>query len=257
MKNTKGCLIYSSLFALTIVLVVLTLSLIYNLQQRWQTQLRSEYYKTILMQAPCISGVCPGFEGRDKVLDLLTNNEALEQIWQSPLYDSGGSASIGFSFANNSTNLRGGGHVLFTTNSHNQYEVVEKISLTPDYLALATVINALGEPDEVFFVAGCGGKGRRVHAKLFYRSLGVELNIQYATRRAFSQTITGDTRVAWIQYFSPENYQEHIIESLNFSIVDNTTAYTLPPSITIDALLQEIKPWTGFGVTPSVNLCTR
>jgi hypothetical protein len=256
MKNTKGCLIYSGLSILTIAVVILTLLLINNLQSRWHIQRQSDYYKTFLIHAPCIDSVCPGFEGRDRVIELLSTNEVIGQMHHNSVYDDSDSASIGFFLSNDST-PRSVGHVIFARNSLDQYEIVRKITLTLIDLNLSTVVDTLGEPDEVFFVAGCGGKGRRAHAKLFYRSLGVELNIQYATRRAFSQTITGDTRVAWIQYFSPENYQEHVIESLNFSIVDNPIAYTLPPSITIDALLQEIKPWTEFGVTPSVNLCTR
>jgi hypothetical protein len=240
-------LIYSGLIILAVILAISTLLLIYRLQ----AQVRSEYYKTFLKQAPCVTGVCPGFEGRDEVLRRLANSETIGQIYTTD------SPSIGFSFLNTHINPSRSGHIHFTTNSFGQYEVVEKINLTLGYLTLTTVIDVLGEPDEFLFIAGCGGKGNRVHAKLLYVNRGIEIPIEYATRWPTAQTLAGSTRSGRIRYFSPDNYQEHIIESLNFSIVNNTTAYTLPASVTIDHLLQEIQPWTGFGTTPSVDLCVR
>jgi hypothetical protein len=251
MKSCRIYLLYFGLFSLVLGLVVSGLFLAQNYRQRRQAQLRSDYYQTILVQAPCIAGICPGMAGRNAAYELLAADAMVGRIYNSD------EVSMGFRFASSSVDPRSVGHVFFARNSPGHYQIVEKISLTLLGLNLATVTEALGEPDEFLFIAGCGGKGYRSHARLFYTHRGVDVEVQFAGRTAGSKILTENTYVSRIQYFSPDQYQEHVVSALNFALFDNPIAYTLPPSLTVQELSMQIRPWVGFGAQPTVNYCMR
>lgn len=248
MKDRKGCII-----SLLVLALVISGGIAIFFQQRQAEQARiATYYTTILAQAPCLENVCPGFDEGYLALDHLSNSDVIKRASIQ------GAALIGFAFAGGESEKGGGsGGIYFDTDSLDTPKTIRRIRFSLRYLRLGTVLSALGEPDEFLFVSGCG-MGFRVHAKLLYLKRGVEVVVEYATRQPDFQVLTDDTLVSAIEYFSPNNFQEHILESLDWYLMD-TVAYDLHPSVTGDDLLAQIRTWPGVeGVpTPSADFCPR
>lgn len=219
-----------------------------NTRQQREARVRSELYVATLAQAPCIVNICPGFQGRERAFERLSESDMLE-----PKVDMGG-AQMSFSLVNNEGRRIGGGALIFTTDAS---ETVDKIYLRLPFVTLGTVLNGLGEPDEFLFIAGCG-MGQRVHAKLFYLTEGASVHIDYPTRRPTFQVLTDETPISSIEYFSSSDFQDQIVNSLNEDII-NSVAYDLHPSVTEEYLLRQIQSWpeTDRTVSPTIDLCPR
>lgn len=232
----------------TALLVVLLGCVIHTRQQK---EARSERYATILADAPCLANVCPGFnKGRDQALELLARSDSVVSKAQ-------GETLIHLLFPDGEGGFEGDGGIYFNVDSRGNPQVIRRISFSFDHLSLRTVFNGLGEPDEFLFVSGCG-MGFRVHAKLLYLKRGVEVAVEYETRRPATQVLTPNTPVASIEYFLPANLQEHIRESLDWYVMDSV-AYDFHPSITADDILAQIRSWPGLeaAITPSADFCPR
>ncbi|OQA23167.1 MAG: hypothetical protein BWY63_00418 [Chloroflexi bacterium ADurb.Bin360] len=194
---------------------------------------------TILTQAPCVADVCIGMTGRDLVIEKLSQSGLLYGI-----HDSEG-MPIGFSIHEG-----GSGQVLFADNG---WKVVSGLELRIKGVALKTVLDVFGEPDEIFLMLGCGRAGEHIHARLFYRDKGIEVILQYPATRQIrrdrgAQIVFDDhTPVLSVQYFDPAQYNEWLLgvqESIHwsgyFSLLD--------PSIFAETIVNRLQPWPGLGV---------
>lgn len=239
-----------SLFFVFLVLVTLVMLWLRS-DERQKASARSEYYANVLSQAPCVATICPGFTGRQQATESLSNTSGLEQI-----VDNGG-APVSFSFTNKEVPVRGGGALIFSTDSHDDFEIVERIYLRMPGLDLETAFAALGEPDQFIFFSGCGF-GPRVHARLLYRSRGVDIVIDYGTRWPASQKLGNNTPLSSITYFSPAKSTDYLLQSIRDDILDSA-AFDLPPSMTESDLIDEIRPWPGLDAspTPAADYCPR
>jgi hypothetical protein len=235
-----------------LVLVILGGILIFLQQHRQKIEMRDTYYTAILVQAPCIDGVCPGFDqGRVRVLEHLSNSDVIERV------SAQGDALIGFAFMNGESESGGTGGIYFNDDLSGNPQTIRRISFRLYGLNLGTVLNALGEPDKFLFISGCG-MGLRVHAKLLYLNRGIEIVVDYVTRRPDIQVLTTTTPVSSIEYFSPTNIQEHIQETLNWYLFDSV-AYDLDSSVTINDIILQVQTWPGLKAapTPYADFCPR
>lgn len=237
---------------LLLVMILAALWLVsWATQQRREEQARSEYYTTILAQAPCLENICPGFVGRDRALEYLSHSSIVEGKAQ-------GNAIVNLWFTNHNTVANVGfGGLYFSIDSLGKPKAVRRVYLRLHNLNLETVLDALGEPDRFLFIAGCG-MGHRVHAKLFYLNRGVEIVIDYIARRSTSEVLTSKTPIDSIEYFASADFEEHSIESLNWYILDSV-AYDLHSSVTAEDFQQQIQSWPGIEAapTPSADFCPR
>lgn len=247
MRNRMGCI--SAFLALALLTFGGILILI---QQHQEMQELSVYHAAILAQAPCIEKICPGFaEGRANAIELLARSEFVQGIEQ-------GTYNMGLLFIDNEANIVGSGGAVFAADTQGALTTVHDISFHLHSLRLESVINAIGEPDQFLFLSGCG-KGLRVRARLFYFSQGIEVSIDYATRRPQSQLLTGNTPVDYIVYLPPTNFQNYIEESTEDFVGPFNIAYDFHPSVTVDDILAQIRPWPGIAAvpTPTADFCPR
>ncbi|MEJ5310989.1 MAG: hypothetical protein WHX52_14595 [Anaerolineae bacterium] len=207
--------------------------------QYWINPPSMKNIPVILAQAPCVADVCIGMTGRDVVFERLSQSGLLYGV-----NDSGG-MPISFSIHEG-----GSGMVLFADNG---WKIVSGLELSIEGVALKTVLDAFGEPDEMFLMLGCGRAGEHIHARLFYRDKGIEVILQYpATRqirhdRAAQIILDDHTPVLSVQYFDPAQYDEWLLgvrESIRwsgyFSLLD--------PSVSAETIVDELQPWPGLGV---------
>src|SRR5690606_978321 len=120
-----------------------------------------------------------------------------------------------------------------------------------------TVFNVLGEPDEFLFISGCG-MGQRVHAELFYLNRGIEVAVEYATRRPSSDTLTCSTPFIAFEHFHSSYFHNHLLTSLEWYVLDSV-AYDLSPTIVNDDFIRQLRPWPGLDTspTPTADFCPR
>lgn len=238
---------------LALVLIISGGVTIFFQQQQQVEQARVTYYTNVLAQAPCLENLCPGFnKGRALALEQLSNNDLIKRASVQ------GESLIGFAFTHGESEKGiGSGGIYFDTDVSGTPRTIRRIHFSLYHLSLGTVLSALGEPDEFLFVSGCG-MGFRVHAQLLYLKQGVEVIIEYATRQPNIQVLTDNTWVSSVEYFSPNSFQEHILESLDWYFM-NTVAYDLNSSVTVDNVLAQIRPWPGIEAlpTPSADFCPR
>ena len=216
-----------------------------------EAQSRSTYYASILSQAPCIEKVCPGFaEGRTRALKHLSESSILKSASLQ------GESIVNFVFGSGETKTGGGGGGVYFISS-DEHQVVHRMAFRLYGLRLATVLETLGEPDKFLFISGCG-MGTQVHAELFYPTKGVAVVINYETRHPASQELTNDTPISSIEYFIPNNFQQHLYDSLDRHIV-GSVAYDLPLGVTVENVVRQIAPWPGINTrpTPSADFCPR
>lgn len=235
-----------------VILALVTLFMLWLLSdQRQKAGARSEYYTNVLTQAPCVASICPGYIGRQQAKENLSNTIGLKRV-----VDNGG-APVSFTFTSHEVPVRGGGALIFTIDSHDNFDIVDWIYLRIPGLSLDTAFGALGEPDQFLFLSGCGFGGR-VHSRLLYPSRGVEIVIDYATKSPTSQGLGKNTPISSINYFSPAKTMEHLLQSLRQDIIDSA-AFDLLPSVTEADLIDEIRPWPGLDAspTPTADYCPR
>jgi hypothetical protein len=247
MKSGKSCFFTS--FALTLLIAGGIMILVW--QQRRAEQALIAYHTAVLAQAPCIENVCPGMhEGRAHTLERLSQSELVRGQEQ-------GTHLIGLLFLNGEE-IVGSGGIDFTLDYHDAPAIIEDIAFSLDNLKLESILNTIGEPDQFLFISGCG-MGLRVHGRLFYLNQGIEVNIDYVTRRPSSQTLTGDTPVNYVLYTQSDNFGDRIFESLQGFVGPRNVAYDFHRSITVNDLLAQIRPWAkgAAAPTPSADFCPR
>jgi len=193
----------------------------------------------VLAQAPCVADVCIGMTGRDVVFEKLSQSGLLYGV-----NDSGG-MPIGFHIHEG-----GSGWVLFADNG---WKVVSGLELRIKGVALKTVLNVFGEPDEMFLMLGCGRAGEHIHARLFYRDKGIEVILQYPAtsqirRDRGAQIVLDDhTPVLSVQYFGPAQYDEWLLD-VRESIRWSGYFSLLDPSVSAETIVDKLQPWPGLGV---------
>lgn len=248
MKGHKGCIF--SLLALVLVFSGGVRILVQ--QQRQETRVLSAYHAAVLIQAPCIESVCPGFdEGRDPALERLAASQIVQGKEQ-------GTHLIGLLFIDNEEEIVGDGVIDFIINDQGVPTTVHHISFGFDDLKLDLVLDTYGEPDQFLFISGCG-MGLRVYAELYYPEQGIKVMIDYPTRRPNSQVLTGNTPVQAVIYLQPGNFQEQIEASIEGLVGPYNVAYDFHPSVTANDILVQIRPWPGIEAapTPSADFCPR
>ena len=242
------------MLAVLLVITCLAVVVLALVQRQREARALAEYYQAILEDAPCISSVCPGFDGgRAQALELLEQDHRVSARLQ-------GTYIISFDLVGNQGEIINGGGLFFDTDADGVPTKVNRILFSlywVEGLTLESVFKVLGEPDEYLFVSGCG-MGTRVHAKLLYLQRGVDIGVEYAARRPSRQVLKGETPVRGIEYFEPENLRGHLSESLAWYIL-GTIAYDLDPSVTEDDFVSQIRPWPGLDArpTPSADFCPR
>lgn len=243
MKTSKGWFV-------VLIAMVLVVSLWLFLSNRQQARSHSEFYASVLAQAPCIANVCPGFAGRQQAVERLSGTITLERV-----VDNGG-APVSFSLNRNIV-TSGGGALIFSPDSFNNFEIVRKVYLKIPDLELETVLKTLGQPDRFLFISGCG-MGSRVHANLFYSGRGIEIIIDYSTSWPSTQVLGNGTPISSIEYFSPTEIDSHVVESIRGDIIDSE-AFDLLPSTTENDFFDQIRPWPGIDArpTPTADFCPR
>lgn len=151
----------------------------------------------VLTEAPCLAGICVGDEGQQRALERLTQHPLLLEVRTS------GERAIDFGI------LEGGVGVLyFRQDATGAYEVVDEINVRPRGMPLDNALRALGPPQELFLMFGCG-HGVHVHGKLFYPDEGIEVQVQFPSQmrdRTSPVALDEETPVYWIWYFDPEQY---------------------------------------------------
>jgi hypothetical protein len=247
-KSLKSCIF--SLLVLTLVVSAGTLFLLQ--QQRKTAQARVTYYTTVLAQAPCIETVCPGLgESPAQVLERLAYSQLVQSRAVSVPH------RLGLFFNHGKENV-GDGVISFITDVQDTLRMVSDISFHLDDLKLGTVLDTIGDPDQFLFVSGCG-MGLRVYAELYYFEKGVKVRIDYSTRRPNTQVLTESTAVWSILYLQPDDFPNHVVESVQSLVGPYNVAYDFHPSVTTDDILAQIRPWPGKEAkpTPSANFCPR
>lgn len=136
-----------------------------------------KYVPSLLEQAPCLAGVCVGMVGREAVFEALSQSDLI-----SGIRDNGGS-TIGF-YINGRLPMG----VIFAQDEHGQYEVVERFNLQAPGISLEMILSALGEPDNLFLMFGCGN-GVYIHANSFTakRELKCNYNIRLVCVNGMNQ----------------------------------------------------------------------
>jgi hypothetical protein len=208
-----------------------------------------ENVSIVMTQAPCIANVCVGTVGRQEVIEKLSQNEFLYNI-----RDNGG-APVWFRIEESAI----GGGIIFQQDEFGAYEVVERVRLDAVGMPLGTVLDTLGEPEELFLMFGCG-RGWHAHGKLFYRDKGIEVQVQFPVKvdeRAIPITLTDKTPVGWIWYFDPSLYDEWLLEIYE-DLEIRSGYFSLAPSVTAEMLATAVQPWPGLGVPiETLDLCPR
>src|SRR5690554_1141361 len=108
MSGRKGCI-----FSLLVLALVVSGAIIILVQQRRQeAQALSTYHAAILMQAPCLENVCPGYDkGRTSALERLASSEIVQGKEQ-------GTHLIGLLFINSEEEIVGDGVIDFIIDDH-------------------------------------------------------------------------------------------------------------------------------------------
>lgn len=206
-----------------------------------------KYVPSLLEQAPCLAGVCVGMVGREAVFEALSQSDLI-----SGIRDNGGS-TIGF-YINGRLPMG----VIFAQDEHGQYEVVERFNLQAPGISLEMILSALGEPDNLFLMFGCGN-GVYIHAKLLYREEGIEVQLQYPVgmrERNESVVFNNDMPSAWTWYFDPARYDEWLFVMMEDLL--SSTYFDMAPTITPESLVAVVQPWPGMGVpVQPLDLCPR
>ncbi len=213
--------------------------------QYWINPPSMKNIPSVLAQAPCVANVCIGMTGRDVVFEKLSQSGLLYGI-----NDNGG-MPIGFSIREG-----GSGWVLFANNG---WQIVSGLELRIEGVSLKSVLDAFGEPDEMFLMYGCG-RGKHIHARLFYPDRGVEVEIQrQATRQERqdrgAQIALEERSPVWsVHYFDSTKYDERLLglrESLRWS-----GYFVFADTVSDETLVSAIQPWPGLGVSVvAVDLC--
>jgi hypothetical protein len=201
----------------------------------------------ILAQAPCVAGICVGPADRERVFQTLSEDDLLYNI-----RDNGG-VPIWFSIQDG-----GGGGIMFARHRFGVGDEVERIRLDMVDMPLGIVLDAIGEPDDLFLMFGCG-RGSHVHGKLFYREKGIEVQVRFPVKmreRATLVILNDASPTQWIWYFDPslfDNWLSGIREDLRIS-----GYFSFGSSVTAEMLADAVQPWPGIGIPiKPLDLCPR
>ncbi len=252
MKDSKAVSTAVSIALLVGVLVVVLCALVGSalyVGQQQRIKARDKQYADILAQAPCLESICPGYDdGRGQALLDLSSSQLLEAIEQ-------GESRIGLIFRSDEEGIGGSGIIYFAADDQGVPRVVHQTSFSLPGSNLQFVLDILGEPDTLLYVAGCG-IGDRVNAHLFYLSRGIEISVEHTTRGRNEEVLTSDTEIQAITYFIPELFESHIRESVQQTMLDSV-AYDLPPGVSVDDFVAQLRPWPGLATrpTPTADFC--
>lgn len=199
-----------------------------------------ENVPAVMAQAPCITNVCIGTVGREDIFEELLQSELLLNIRSSA------SNVIAFGIKEGGT-----GDIIF------KGDEVERIRLRVVGVPLSMVLDALGQPDELFLMFGCG-RGSHVHGKLFYQDKGIEVQVQFPVdldERAMGIALTDRSSMAWVWYFDPVKYDEWLL-GIREDLGGGNGYFDLAPSVTAEMLAAAVQPWPGLN-TPiqTLDLC--
>lgn len=213
---------------------------------------------TLLEQAPCLAGVCPGSNyNREQVVDILSQGHLVRRSIEQ------GESLVGLSLSadisGRAKGSGGNGGIYFNIDEGGEPRGVRRISLRVFDLELGTIIEALGEPDALLFVSGCGIDGNYIHASLLYMDRGVQVAVGQPVLWPGRTTISDNTPVESIEFYAPEAFDDHMMEALDWYIVDNIAINFLDSSVTKEDFMQQIHPWPGLDSrpTPTADFCPR
>jgi hypothetical protein len=207
-----------------------------------------ENVPAILAQAPCVGGVCVGTEGRDHVVASLVRANLVESV-----YDPG----VGLVHYR----VKDGGHgvIRFEANS----QVVESVEFgwESSEFALGTVLESLGEPEELVLIFGCG-RGIHIKANLFYPERGIEVVVQHqasrdeTSNRGRGTTLGPNTPVSGVAYFDARRYDDRLLQLLDE--VKLSGYFSIPADLTAETMVSAVQAWPGLGEPiDSLDICPR
>ncbi|MCL4872240.1 MAG: hypothetical protein KJ063_25045 [Anaerolineae bacterium] len=202
----------------------------------------------ILVDSSCVATVCVGDLGRRNVIEKLSYNVLLANI-----RDNGG-APVWFTIE-----AGGSGGIYFAQDQFGAYDIVDNIRLDVVGMPLGTLLNTLGNPDELFLMFGCG-RGSYVHGKLFYREEGIEIQVQFPVEmneRTKPVVLTDRSPMGWVWYFAPVEYDEWLL-GIHEDLRVRNGYFVFAPTVTAEMLAAAVQPWPGLD-TPiqTLDLCPR
>ena len=209
--------------------------------------IREAYYRSILVDAPCLEDICPSKDNRKANSERLQRSQLVDAV-----YDNGGSP-VNFTFINPDSETMGGGVLQFGPDTYGRFEILESIYINLSGLTLGTAIDVLGEPEEYLFITGCG-MGYWVLGLALYPSKGIFLRSDFQMRQPTQEHLDANKEVV-VAYTTPQHYEEYLRQILDTSIL-NSVIFDLEPQVNADLLLSQIQPWPGLDAapTPSINL---
>lgn len=207
-----------------------------------------ENVPVILAEAPCVAGVCVGDVGQQRVLDRLSLYELL--------FDVGSTSEQVIEFG-----IEGGGvgTLYFRQSETENSDVVDRVRLTATGMPLEDALQALGQPEQLFLMFGCG-HGYHVHGKLFYPEQGIELQVQFPSQldnRAEAVVLTEDTPVLSIWYFEAGKYEEWLL-AMPDDLKYRNGYFDIAADVNGENLVAAVQRWPGMGVpVEPLDLCGR
>jgi hypothetical protein len=150
----------------------------------------------MLAEAPCVAGVCVGTHGQDVVVERLSRHESIRHIKAEEHF-------VAFWVTDGSSGR------FWSVNGS-----VTLVRVHLNEIRLGDVLEALGEPDDLYLSYICGGRNPFIRALLIYRDRGIEVELLYApTRqeqrnRGRGMVLTTDTPVHGSRYFDASRYRE-------------------------------------------------
>jgi hypothetical protein len=126
-------------------------------------------------------------------------------------------------------------------------------------MPLGNALRALGEPDELFLMFGCG-RGVHIHGKLFYPKESIEVQVQFPSRmrdRSSPVVLDDETPVLDVWYFDPASYDEWLLtipENLRF----RNGYFGIGLEEEAKILASDLQSWPGLNVPiQPLDICRR
>jgi hypothetical protein len=228
------------LFAVIVLLAILTL-----LRLRKPSL---ENVPNVLSEVPCVAGVCVGDVGQQRALDRLALHELLFNV--------GSTSERVIEFG-----IEGGGvgALYFRQNETEKHDVLDHIQLMAAGMPLGNALQALGQPEQLFLMFGCG-HGYHVHGKLFYPEQGIEVQVQFPSqldKRAEAVVLTEDTPVLSIWYFEGGKYKQWLLAMPDDLRLRNGY-FDIAADLNGEFLAAAVQRWPGLSVpVEPLDLCGR